>query len=471
MWKLLLIALLLSAFSPAAAAQSAALTETLCTADSTAIAPINDNLQEGSHTVTLSWTASSNTLWYSVYRGTANGGPYALVANCVSGTLYVDVVAPSQTLYYVVTANNASGTSNYSNQAVAPIPLFDTLAAASADGISVQIGETLATSDALVPTSVQTITLAETLFTSDALAAGHAHPTSLNETLSTSDSLAPSAAFKVTLGESLNTADSLSSNYRATVSLGEFLTTADALNISFTGGASLAETLSTTDAISPTTTAHGATLGESLGTSDAFSLAGSFQLSLGESLRTLDALTLTVALPGTLSNGTAIYSLASYGIAPAGACGFTLQITGKGFTSNSVVTWNGSIRAVTYVSPTVMQVTLTNGDLAAPGEYPVIVWQGSYATSAKYFQVALATPMIAGARLAGGALIVDGRNFVPGYGASPGIVSAGTTVFWNGQPLATTWISYTRLQAQPPQKFGAIGNIAISVADAGCFAY
>jgi hypothetical protein len=215
---------------------------------------------------------------------------------------------------------------------------------------------------------------------------------------------------------------------------------------------------------------HGANLAETLATSDALLDTGTFRYGLGESLTTLDALTLTVGLAGAMSNGTTIYSFGSYGIAPAGACPFTLQLFGKGFTAQSIVTWNGAVRSVTYVSPRLLQATLLSTDLASAGSYPVIVWLGSYATVAKYFAVIPATPTIAAARLTGGTLIVDGANFVPSYGASPGRISAGTTISWNGQPLATTWISPTRLQAVPPPKNFAIGPVTLTVADTGCFA-
>jgi hypothetical protein len=128
MWKL--FALLLLFPLPALAQSTAALAETLCTTDSAAIAPINDNLREGSHTVTLNWTASASTgnsaaLWYVVSRGTASGGPYTPIANCVSGTSYVDVVGPSQIFYYVVQAVNAAGSSSDSSPAMALIPTYD----------------------------------------------------------------------------------------------------------------------------------------------------------------------------------------------------------------------------------------------------------------------------------------------------------------------------------------------------------
>jgi hypothetical protein len=468
MWKALLLALAVS-FSLAAAAQSAPSGEYLCTTDSVTTPSVAEGLAEGLHTVTLSWNASSSALWYRVYRGTVSGGPYTRIADCVAGTGYTDTVAASQTLYYVVTAVNGAAQADQesvdSSPGTALVPLFDTLGASKADAISVQIGENNSTSDALAPTSSQLAAPAETLSTSDALSTLHTHSAGLAETLATSDSLAIAAGFNAAMAENHSTSDSMSADFLATVSFGESLTTVDALSDSLTGGMGLAESLSTSDAISPTMATRDRSLAETLATSDTFSTAGSFTTALGENLSTLDSLTLTVTLPGTVPKGTAIYSFASYGIAPAGACAFSLQITGGGFSSASIVTWNGSVRPSTYVSPNVIEVALMNGDLSAAGSYPVIVWLGSYATTPKYFGVIPATPAIAAARLSGGALIVDGSNFVPPYGSW-----AGTTVFWNGQPLTTEWISYTRLEAQPPPANRAIGAAAITVADTGCFA-
>lgn len=444
-------------------------TESLCTTDLLAPAPVHNNLIEGTHIVTLSWNPSGGALWYRVYRGTATGGPYTLLADCVGATSYVDLVGPSQTLFYMVTAVNGGGASSNSSEAPASIPLFDTLTGFESDATSVQIGETLSTVDALLPTSTQIAVLSETLSTSDVLAAGRAHSLSLSETLTTSDALIPAATFQRMLVENISINDSLGDNFHKTAGMGESLTTLDALNQSFLAMIGLAENLSTSDAIAATATTHSASLAENLATSDNFSLTGTFQYGLGESLTTVDALTLTVTLPGGSSNGTAIYSLGNYGIAPVRACAFTLQIFGQGFTSQSIVTWNGAVRASAFISPRQLQITLLSVDLAAAGSVPVIVWLGSYATTARYFSVVAATPTIDGARVAGGALIVDGKNFVPGYGVSPGIVSAGSTLFWNGQPLSTSWISPTRLQAIMPAKTFAIGNAAITVADAGCF--
>jgi fibronectin type 3 domain-containing protein len=75
------------------------------------------------HSVTLTWNASSNATSYTIYRGTAHGGPYVKVASGVVTTTYTDVqVAHNQTLYYVTTALNGSNESGYSNEAAAVIP-------------------------------------------------------------------------------------------------------------------------------------------------------------------------------------------------------------------------------------------------------------------------------------------------------------------------------------------------------------
>ena len=56
----------------------------------------------------LTW--AGNGLYYSVYRGTNSGGPYAKIINTVTNTAYTDVfVQNGQTYYYVVTALNILG--------------------------------------------------------------------------------------------------------------------------------------------------------------------------------------------------------------------------------------------------------------------------------------------------------------------------------------------------------------------------
>jgi len=80
----------------------------------------------GTHTVTVSWQASTSTVaGYNVYRGAASGGPYTkLNSSLDAATNYVDgSVQAGQTYYYVATAVDASNhESVYSNQATAVVP-------------------------------------------------------------------------------------------------------------------------------------------------------------------------------------------------------------------------------------------------------------------------------------------------------------------------------------------------------------
>jgi hypothetical protein len=78
-----------------------------------------------SHSVALSWTASTSTVsGYNVYRGTVNGGPYTLVnTSLVSVLTFTDsTVQNGLTYYYVATAVDASGNeSAYSTPAAQAI--------------------------------------------------------------------------------------------------------------------------------------------------------------------------------------------------------------------------------------------------------------------------------------------------------------------------------------------------------------
>jgi Abnormal spindle-like microcephaly-assoc'd, ASPM-SPD-2-Hydin len=82
--------------------------------------------QTSSHTVGLSWNAStSSVMGYNVYRGSQSGGPYTkLNSSTLSGTSYSDSsVQSGTTYYYVATAVDSSNVeSGYSNQATATIP-------------------------------------------------------------------------------------------------------------------------------------------------------------------------------------------------------------------------------------------------------------------------------------------------------------------------------------------------------------
>jgi len=58
---------------------------------------------------------------------------------------------------------------------------------------------------------------------------------------------------------------------------------------------------------------------------------------------------------------------------PAGSAGFTLTLTGTGFTHRSIVSVNGTYPVVTFVKATTLTVRVTSADVAAPGAFQVYV--------------------------------------------------------------------------------------------------
>jgi fibronectin type 3 domain-containing protein len=79
-----------------------------------------------SHSVALSWIASTSTVaGYNAYRGNQSGGPYTkLNSSLVTTTAYTDsTVQAGQTYFYVATAVTSSGVESvYSNAAQATLP-------------------------------------------------------------------------------------------------------------------------------------------------------------------------------------------------------------------------------------------------------------------------------------------------------------------------------------------------------------
>ena len=58
----------------------------------------------------------------------------------------------------------------------------------------------------------------------------------------------------------------------------------------------------------------------------------------------------------------------------AGAGGFPLTVNGSGFTTTSVVNWNGSPRATTFVSSTQLRAAIADADVASVGTAQVSVF-------------------------------------------------------------------------------------------------
>jgi fibronectin type 3 domain-containing protein len=83
-------------------------------------------VQPVSHSVTLTWTASTSAVsGYNVYRSTISGGPFAkLNSSLITTTSYTDsTVQAALTYYYVVTSVDSTGVeSAFSTQVSATIP-------------------------------------------------------------------------------------------------------------------------------------------------------------------------------------------------------------------------------------------------------------------------------------------------------------------------------------------------------------
>ncbi len=149
----------------------------------------------------------------------------------------------------------------------------------------------------------------------------------------------------------------------------------------------------------------------------------------------------------------------------AGDAAFMLSVTGTGFVSSSVVLWNGSVRATTYVSSIQLQAAITAADVAVAGTANVTVSNpapGGGISSAVVFTTDNPTPTLASlnpnSAFAGGSgftLNLIGTNFV-----------STSSVLWNGSPRTTTFVSRTQLQgAMPAADIAVVGAALLTVSN------
>lgn len=135
--------------------------------------------------------------------------------------------------------------------------------------------------------------------------------------------------------------------------------------------------------------------------------------------------------------------------ASSGESGLTVVVYGNGFTTDSVVRWNGANRPTTYVSPSELEAQISAADLATSGTAAITVANptpGGGVSAAQTFQInpgsapaPAITTLAPSAATAGGSaftLTVTGTGF-----------TANSTVRWNGTNRATTFISATELRA------------------------
>lgn len=152
--------------------------------------------------------------------------------------------------------------------------------------------------------------------------------------------------------------------------------------------------------------------------------------------------------------------------AVAGNEDLIVTATGSGYTTASVLKWNGTALTTNYVSTTSLTGTIPAADLTSPGTFSVTVTDASSADAGSavvQFTVTSQTaPTIVSLApstvTAGGVdfqLTVTGTNFAP----------AGK-VLWNGVAIPTTFDSATQLTAQvTASQIAAVGNVAVTVLD------
>src|SRR5438034_2383030 len=132
--------------------------------------------------------------------------------------------------------------------------------------------------------------------------------------------------------------------------------------------------------------------------------------------------------------------------AMAGGSQFTLTVNGTNYDNTSIVRWNGSNLATTFVSSTRLTAIVPAANIATAGTAQVTVKNSSGSASNPVTFTIVAPPTISSLNptcaTAGGGqftLTVNGTNF-----------AAISTVNWNGTPLATTFVSSTQLTATVP---------------------
>jgi len=147
------------------------------------------------------------------------------------------------------------------------------------------------------------------------------------------------------------------------------------------------------------------------------------------------------------------------------ASGFTLTVTGTNFVSASLVNWNGSTRATTFVSPTQLTALISAPDIASAGPANVTVTNFAVTSNSVPFTVSAPSgslpvpaitslsPSTATAGDVGFTLSVTGSNFVPC-----------SVVQWSGAMRFTTYVSSTQLQAAISKTdIGPAGSVPVTV--------
>jgi outer membrane protein assembly factor BamB len=145
---------------------------------------------------------------------------------------------------------------------------------------------------------------------------------------------------------------------------------------------------------------------------------------------------------------------------PAGGAGLTLQLTGTGFTAQSVVEWYGTPLPTTYIGPTQLSAQLDSTVLAIPDIAQITVTTANPANETSLpatFVVTGVSPSVVTAGESAFNLTAIGTGF-----------TSSSTVQWNGSARPTTFVSANVLRAQiGANDIATAGTIAVAVPSVG----
>ena len=146
-----------------------------------------------------------------------------------------------------------------------------------------------------------------------------------------------------------------------------------------------------------------------------------------------------------------------------GGAAFTLTVNGTGFVASSVVRWEGSDRATTFINSTQLQAAIPASDIAATGTANVTVFNpppdGGESNMA-VFNINNPAPILTllspSTAVAGGVaftLTITGTGFIPA-----------SEVRWNGSPRTTAFETPTEVTADiPASDIAAVGTAMVTV--------
>lgn len=173
------------------------------------------------------------------------------------------------------------------------------------------------------------------------------------------------------------------------------------------------------------------------------------------------------ALPFTIGHPVPFLTSVSPSTVAAGGAAFTLTVSGTGFSTSSLVRWDGSDRPTTVVSAAELRAEVSQADITQAGTRQVTVHTpapGGGTSQPVELSVLNPSPAVATLSPAYGpkdggafALTVNGNQFV-----------AASVVRWDGANRPTTFVSRTRLTASiPASDLAQVGTVQITVVSPG----